>query len=104
MKHLGSWQLRGVLTSLLLVGSAHASVLFFDNFQQFSSGAVLSQTNYVPIVGAAASISWNGDSEGITVVASNFLGSTRAFFEPGSVPYEENNEGDLAIMTQSGVK
>ena len=94
-KYFGSWLFRGCLAALLLAGNAHASTLFFDNFQQFPDGMVLSLTNYVPIVGVSVNIT--NDSTGdnsTTVVSSNFLGNTQAFFEPGSLPYQENYEGD----------
>ncbi len=59
---------------------------------------MLSGTNYDPNVGAYVTITNNDSTPNSTmVVASNFLGSTQAFFKPGTVPYSENYEGDLAV-------
>lgn len=55
-----------------------SNVVFFDDFQQFSSGTVLNPTNYTPPVGLSAQ--FNSGSGGAQVTASNFLGSIRAFF------------------------
>jgi hypothetical protein len=104
MKNFGSWLLRGCLAVLLLAGNAHASTLFFDNFQQFPSGTVLSPTNYVPIVGSSATItSDNGAPNPTTVVATNFLGSTQALFEQGTLPYSEDYQGFPALAQNNQV-
>ena len=57
-------------------------VIYFDDFQQFPNGTVLTATNYLPNIGVAATINTNDNNGGAstTVVASNLLGSVRAFF------------------------
>ena len=86
-----------VLSICLFCGRpAPASVIYFDNFDQFPNGTVLTQTNYFPNLGLNAEIDTN-DNSGVnstTVVASNFLGSTRAFFNLGTLPYQHEYRGD----------
>jgi len=80
---------------ILRAVSARASVLFYDDFQQFPSGTVLTQTNYLPNIGIDATIQTNTDGFNVpTVIASNFLGSVRAFFNVGSLPYSAQYRGD----------
>ena len=86
-----------VLSICLLYGRpAPASVIYFDNFDQFPSGTVLTETNYFPNLGLNAEIDTNDNSgmNSTTVVASNFLGSTRAFFNLGALPYQHEYRGD----------
>ena len=86
-----------VLSICLFCGRpAPASVIYFDNFDQFPNGTVLTQTNYFPNLGLNAEIDTNENSgvNSTTVVASNFLGSTRAFFNLGTLPYQQEYSGD----------
>jgi len=78
--------------------TAHAQVVVYsDDFEEFSTGTALSQTNYVPSVGAYVNITnENTHVNSTTVVATNFLGSAQALFEPGTLPYQANYEGYLA--------
>jgi hypothetical protein len=74
---------------------ADAVTIYSDNFQQFPNGTVLTQTNYIPNVGVNARIETNEDGRAsTTVVASNFLGSTRAFFNLAVPPYNHSYRGD----------
>ncbi len=87
-----------VASLVSLAFTVHAAVVFFDDFQQFPNGTTLTQTNYIPSLGVGAEIKTNeGSSEAsTTVVASNLLSSTRAFFRLGSPPYSHNYRGDPA--------
>lgn len=81
---------------LLLTMSARASVLFYDDFQQFQPGTVLTSTNYLPVIGLGASVETNGEGlASTTVTASNLLNSTRLFFDTGTVPYQGKYRGDF---------
>ena len=81
---------------IIAATSAFSSVLYYDNFQQFPSGTVLSQTNYFPNVGLGANINTNVDGLSVPVVtASNLLGSVRAFFDIATVPYSASYRGDI---------
>ncbi len=104
MRYFGSWLSRGCLAAVLLVGNARASTPFFDNFQQAPNGTVLSQTNYVPFVGASVAIT-NDDSASnpTTVVTTNFSGSTQALFEPGTLPYSEDYLGFPSVAQTNPV-
>ncbi len=76
--------------------SVRAGVIFSDDFQQFTNGTVLTQTNYTPNIGVSAEVDTN-DSSGensTTVVASNFLGSIRTFFALTNVPYRAEYRGN----------
>lgn len=87
---------------LLIALTARGETIYFDNFQQFPSGTDLTVTNYVPPAGASAGFHAPEESPpaATTVVASNFLGSTRAFFNPATPPYQHSYEGDaLASLT-----
>lgn len=71
----------------LLGAVARSDEIYFDDFQQFPNGTVLTQTNYVPNIGLEARIKTNEDGvASVTAVASNFLGSTRAFFRQDVSP------------------
>jgi hypothetical protein len=71
---------------LFVSASTYAQVVYFDNFEQFPNGTTLLPTNYVPSSGpGGASASFVLDDsepppQAPTVTASNFLGSTMAFF------------------------
>jgi uncharacterized repeat protein (TIGR01451 family) len=80
----------------MMAVSARASVLYYDDFQQFPSGTVLTQTNYFPNIGIDANIDTNQDGFNVpTVTASNLLGSVRAFVDLATVPYSANYRGDI---------
>src|ERR1017187_1802048 len=80
---------------IMMAVSARASVLYYDDFQQFPSGTVLTETNYLPNIGIDAKIQTNTDGFNIPIViASNFLGSVRAFFNVASLPYSAQYRGD----------
>lgn len=86
---------RILLSMCLFTVPAWAATIFFDDFQQFPNGTPLTQTNYVPNVGELAEITTNENGEAsTTVVSSNFLGSTRAFFQLGTPPYDHSYRGD----------
>ncbi len=80
----------------VVVQAPTSAVIFFDDFQQFPNGTTLTETNYVPSLGVGAEIKTNENSgeASTTVVASNLLSSTRAFFRLGSPPYSHNYRGD----------
>jgi Viral BACON domain len=104
MRYFGLWLSRGCLAALLLAGNAHASSPFFDNFQQFPNGTVLSPTNYVPFVGTSVAITnLNTAANPTTVVATNFPGTTQALFEQGTLPYSEDYLGFPAIAQTNAV-
>ena len=74
-----------------------ATTIFFDNFEQFfPGGADLTETNYPPSFGVSAGIHTNDNNgeNSTTVVASNFMGSVRAFFNKGTLPYQHKYRGD----------
>lgn len=78
-----------------MTSNARSAVVFFDDFQQFTNGTDLTQTNYVPATGVSAEMATNSEELAMaTVVASNFLGSTRAFFQLGSLPYLNDYQGE----------
>lgn len=80
---------------LLALAPARATTVFLDDFQQLPSGATFMATNYVPATGVNAQFETNQDgTASADVVASNFLGSTRAFFELGSLPYSNQYHGE----------
>ena len=75
--------------------SVRAGVIFSDDFQEFTNGTVLTETNYTPNVGVSAEVDTN-DSPGentTTVVATNLFGSTRLLFQLGTVPYAAKYQG-----------
>jgi uncharacterized repeat protein (TIGR01451 family) len=81
-----------------------AAVLYFDDLQQFPSGTSLTSTNYLPNIGASAEIQTNDDGlASATVVASNMLGSTRAFINRPGNTYEHRYRGEptAVISTQA---
>ncbi len=104
MRYFGSWLSRGCFAAILLAGNARASTPFLDNFQQFPSGTVLSQTNYVPFVGAFVAIT-NDDSASnpTTVLTTNFAGSAQALFEQGTLPYSEDYLGFPAVAQTNSI-
>jgi hypothetical protein len=89
-----------------LPSSGSAGVLFYDNFEQFPNGTVLTETNYTPLVGQWAEISTNDVKPGetyATVVASNLLGGIRAFFNLATVPYRQSYQGTPTIAATNPV-
>jgi hypothetical protein len=95
-----------VFLSLCLTSVAQGAFIYFDNFAQFPNGTVLTETNYVPVIGPWAEISTNDVKSGetyATVVASNLLGGTRAFFNLATVPYRQSYEGTPTIAATSQV-
>lgn len=93
MKRISLAVLLGLALSTL---SVRATTVFFDNFQQFANGTVLTQTNYIPVLGVSAGIQTNDNTgeNSTTVVASNLLNSTRAFFNFGTTPYNAKYQGE----------
>ena len=81
---------------IIATTSAFASVLYYDDFQQFPFGTVLTETNYFPNIGVAGNIDTNQDGINVpTATASNLLGSTRAFFDIATIPYSASYRGDI---------
>ncbi len=81
---------------IIAATSAVASVLYYDDFQQFPFGTVLNQTNYFPTIGLDANIDTNQHGINVpTVTASNLLGSVRAFVDIATVPYSASYRGDI---------
>lgn len=93
MKRISLAVLLGLALSTL---SVRATTVFFDNFQQFANGTTLTQTNYTPNLGLSAGIDTNDNSgeNSTTVIASNLLNSTRAFFALGTMPYLAKYRGE----------
>src|SRR5580765_2086489 len=78
----------------LAVSHVQAATIFFDDFQQFASGTDLTGTNYFPNIGIDAVVKTNDNSgASTTIVASNFLGSVRAFYNLGNPPYDSGYRG-----------
>jgi len=89
----------------MMAVSVRASVLYFDDFQQFPSGTVLTETNYFPNIGIDANIETNTDGFNVpTVTASNLLGSVRAFVGLATVPYNASYRGDVNALTNQDFK
>ncbi len=73
--------LLGALLSAASTCSVLAQVLFFDNFQPFVNGTVLTSTNYTPRFGpASASVVTSVQNGSPAITVSNFLGNTWALF------------------------
>ncbi len=67
-----------------------AQVLFFDNFQPFANGTILTSTNYMPLFGpATASVFTSVQNGSPTITVSNFLGYNWALFN-NAVPANQN--------------
>lgn len=82
--------------------STKADLLYLDDFEQFPSGSNLSHVSYVSPAGpVGASASFNVKTyvpPSPTIIASNFLGSTRAFF---NFPNNQGNGDGLYTCTLS---
>jgi len=79
------WSMVGIII-FGCVSAATAQLLYFDDFNQFPNGTVLTDTNYVagpwiPPGGSARISTNNGNTAGASAVASNLLGATRLFGE-----------------------
>ncbi|HTQ51913.1 MAG TPA: leucine-rich repeat protein [Candidatus Acidoferrales bacterium] len=91
----------GVLLSALSPRSVLAQVLFFDNFQPFVAGTVLTSTNYTPRFGpAAASVVTSVQSGSPTITVSNFLGNNWAYFN-NSAPANQNQYKGILSSIQT---
>ena len=87
-----------LLLCLATAGVSRAAILFSDDFEQFTNGPVLVETNYLPPIGLSAAFQTNDNGAAATAVtASNFLGSIRAFFDLGTPPYESKYRGTPTI-------
>ena len=83
---------------------AVAQVVFFDDFQQFTNGANLTLTNYTPASGPAGAVVTTSIENGSpTCIASNFLGSTMAFFDNSAVPNKGQYRGSLSQIQTNQV-
>jgi hypothetical protein len=94
--------LLGTLLSAASTCSGLAQVLFFDNFQPFVKGTVLTSTNYTPQFGpATASVVTSVQAGPPTITVSNFLGNNWAFFNdsvPSSVGDQNQYKGILSSV------
>jgi len=92
-----------IVTSFALLfawrGNGVAQVLFFDNFEQFGNGTDLSSTNYVPVSGpASASVVTSIQNGSPIIKATNFFGSTWAFFDNSVVTNKNQYQGFLSSV------
>ena len=90
-----------MLLSAAFSDRVRAQVLFFDNFQQFSTGTVLTRTNYTPYFGPATCSAVTSNLNGApTITVSNFLGSAWAYFN-NSVPTNQNQYKGILSTVQT---
>jgi uncharacterized repeat protein (TIGR01451 family) len=79
------------LTMFAADGTASAQMMYFDDFNQFANGMVLTETNYSPGFwmppGTTAAIFTNTPGYG-SIIASNLLGSIRLFFNAPPNPVD----------------
>jgi hypothetical protein len=93
--------LLGMLLSAICLDPLSGQVLFFDNFQQFNVGTVLTRTNYPPFFGPATCSVLTSNLNGSPAInASNFLGNAWAFFN-NSVPTNQNQYQGILSSVQS---
>src|SRR5690348_15606121 len=103
-RHVIPIYVMGVLGVLMLAGSTcsvPAQVLFFDNFQPFVNGTVLTRTNYTPFFGpVSASVVTSVQNGSPTITVSNFLGNNWAFFN-NSTPTNQNQYKAILSSVQT---
>ena len=86
----------GLLLLAISSPSVLAQVLFFDNFQPFAGGTVLTSTNYTPVFGPAnASVVTSVQTGSPTITVSNFLGNNRAYFNNSAPANQDQYQGTL---------
>src|SRR6516225_9431228 len=93
--------LLGALLSAASTCTGLAQVLFFDNFQPFAKGTVLTRTNYTPAFGPlSCSVVTSNLNGSPTIIVSNFLGNNWAFFN-NSVPTNQNQYKGILSSVQT---
>jgi hypothetical protein len=91
------------MISAVFSDSGLAQILFFDNFQPFSVGTILTRTNYTPLFGpASCSASTANQTGSPTITVSNLMGNyiNWAYFN-NSVPANQNQYKGILSSVQT---
>jgi hypothetical protein len=95
----------GLMISAVFCNSGLAQILFFDNFQPFSFGTILTSTSYTPLFGpATASAVTSIQSGSPTITVSNLMGNyiNWAYFN-NSVPANQNQYKGILSSVQTNL-
>jgi len=78
-------------------------VLYYDTFEQFANGTLLTATSYHPASGADGTATTSVQAGTPTLTASNFLGGIRLFADCRAVPCFSKYEGRFASAQKNQV-